>query len=70
MFDMIIIFKDNSRMLIPNVSHYRWNESMGAVSVEIDGYRQFFNIDCIKCIGRVEDIGTFEKFHTHEIERR
>lgn len=57
MYDVIIIFKDNSYILLSNVSNYSWNKVEGAVIVEINGYRQFFNKKSIKCIG----IGIFEE---------
>lgn len=58
MFDAIIYFTDNTHIIVPDVSSYQWGEVDGAVSVVIGRrQRQFFNMSCVKYIGRVEDIG-------------
>ena len=50
MFDAIIIFKDNTEMIIQNVIKYTWGEVPGVVTVEKNDFRQFYNADEVKCI--------------------
>lgn len=57
MFDAIIYFTDNNHIIIPNVSSYHWGEVNNAVSVLVGKKRQFFNMSCVKYIGRVDDVG-------------
>lgn len=57
MFDAIIYFTDNTHMIIPNASTYSWEEVDGAVTVEVDKQRMFFNISHVKCIGQADRMG-------------
>lgn len=60
MFDVIILFRDNTRITLSNVSHYSWDGLRGVVCVGINENRQFINKDDVKFIGRVQDVGTLE----------
>lgn len=58
MFDAIIYFTDNTHIVVPNVSSYQWGKVEGAVTMEVDDTRLFFNISHVKCIGYADKMGT------------
>lgn len=60
MFDAIIYFTDNTHIIVPNASNYNWGEVEGAVSVETNKNRLFFNKSHIKCIGIPDEMGTLK----------
>lgn len=57
MFDIFIRFTDGSKMILPNVKSYTWNNNMNCLMVEINGYKQMFNLNSIMYVGRVFDLG-------------
>lgn len=61
MFDAIIYFTDNTRIIIPNVSSYAWGKVDGTVTVDVDERRLFFNQSHVKCIGQADKMGILLK---------
>ena len=57
MYDIFIRFTDGSKMILPNVKSYTWNKDLGCLMVDINGYKQRFNLTSIMYVGRVFDLG-------------
>lgn len=57
MYDIFIRFTDGSKIILPNVKSYTWKHDMGYLMVEINGYRQMFNLNSVMFVGRVFDLG-------------
>lgn len=57
MYDIFIRFTDGSKIILPNVKNYTWKYDMGCLMVEINGYRQMFNLNSVMFVGRVFDLG-------------
>lgn len=57
MFDIFIRFTDGSKMILSNVKSYTWNNNMNCLMVEINGYKQMFNLNSVMYVGRVFDLG-------------
>ena len=55
-FDLLVVFKDGSEMVIDNVSHYLINPEKNILKVEKNDYFQFFNWDEVKYCGRLSDL--------------
>lgn len=57
MFDAIIYFTDNRRMIIPSALNFRWDAAKHAVIVETgNNGRLFFNMSNVMCIGRTDNM--------------
>lgn len=57
MYDIFIRFTDGSKIILPNVKSYTWKHDMGCLMVEINGYRQMFNLNSVMFVGCVFDLG-------------
>lgn len=55
-FDVIVEFFDGQRLEISNVNDYGYNNSTNSYYADKNGYRQFFNKDTVKYIGRIFDL--------------
>lgn len=66
MFDAIIYFTDNTHIIIPNASSYSWGKVEGAVTVDVDNTRLFFNITHVKYVGRVDKMETLSEAREKE----
>lgn len=47
---------DGEKIELENVSKYSVNAESGLATVEINGFKQFFNFNAIKYIGRTFDL--------------
>lgn len=56
-YEIIIRFTDGSKIILPNVKSCTWKNELGCLMVEINGYRQMFNLNSIMYVGRTFDLG-------------
>lgn len=55
-FDVRVVFNDGEILQLHSVLNYGYFETSNSYYVEINGYRQFFNKEQVKYIGRVFDL--------------
>ena len=56
-YEMLIRFIDGSKLILPNVTEYRWLSEKGCLKVAINGYWQIFNLNSVMYVGRTFDLG-------------
>ncbi len=55
-FPVIVKLADGEKLDLDHVSNYSINGEKRIADVEINGYRQFFNLDYVVYIGRAFDL--------------
>ena len=55
-YELRIVFIDGKILELERVSDYGYNQTANAFFAAINGYRQFFNKDQVKYIGRIFDL--------------
>lgn len=56
-YEILIRFIDGSKLILPNVTEYRWLSEKGCLKVAINGYWQIFNLNSVMYVGRTFDLG-------------
>ncbi len=57
-FDLLVVFKDGSEVVVKNITNYELHADMGTVRFEVmkNSFCQFFNWDEIRYFGRLSDL--------------
>ena len=55
-YEILIRFIDGSKLILPNVTEYRWLSEKGLLRVAINNYWQMFNLNSVMYVGRTCDL--------------
>ena len=56
-YEIIIRFIDGSKLILPNVTEYRWLSNESILRVAINNCWQMFNLNSVMYVGRTCDLG-------------